>query len=78
MKAKVIVKLKNGVLDPQGEAIHRIAKTLGFDTIHNVKVGKIFEVEFLHSDVEKAKADLTILAEKLLANTVMEDYEIEL
>lgn len=75
MRAKVIVKLKNGILDPQGEVIHRVARGLGFDQIQRIQVGKIFEVELMHSDVKKAMDDLKILAEKLLANTVMEDFD---
>jgi phosphoribosylformylglycinamidine synthase PurS subunit len=78
MKAQVYVTLKNGVLDPQGEAVGRALKTLGYPQLLSVRQGKFFEVEISESDPEKAKVDLKQMSEKLLANTVMENYRIEI
>ncbi len=78
MKAKVIVKLKNGVLDPQGKAIHHAAQSLGLQNIEDVKVGKIFEVQLQAKDASAAKDELKQLSEKLLANTVIENFEVEI
>ncbi len=78
MKAKVTVKLKNGVLDPQGKAVLHAAHSLGFEEVQDIRVGKSFEIEFTDSDPKQAKERLSQLSEKLLANTVIEGFEIEI
>jgi phosphoribosylformylglycinamidine synthase len=78
MKARVFVTLKNGVLDPQGKAIGHALNGLGFASVGEVRQGKLIELELAEKDGEKAKADLKAMCEKLLANTVIEKYEIEL
>lgn len=78
IKARVIVTLKNGVLDPQGKAIEGALNALSFEGIDQVRQGKVFDVTLQHSDKKKAKADLDAMCAKLLANTVIEDYAVEL
>ena len=78
MKAKVKVTLKNGVLDPQGKAIEGALGSLGFSAVNSVRQGKYFEVELAETDKGKAQAALKSMCEKLIANTVIENYEIEL
>lgn len=78
MKARVTVTLKNGVLDPQGKAIEGALGALGFDGVDGVRQGKVFDIELEGSDTARAKADLEAMCEKLLANTVIENYAIEL
>jgi len=78
MKAKVTVKLKNGVLDPQGKAVLHAAQSLGFSEIKDVRVGKSFEIELEGKDIKQIKENLGKLSEKLLANTVIENFEIEI
>ncbi|MTI45172.1 phosphoribosylformylglycinamidine synthase [Roseibium hamelinense] len=78
MKARVTVTLKNGVLDPQGKAIEGALGGLGFDSIAAVRQGKVFDVELAHTDAGAAKADLEQMCEKLLANTVIENFAIEI
>jgi phosphoribosylformylglycinamidine synthase PurS subunit len=78
MKAKIKVTLKNGVLDPQGKAIEGALDSLGFSGIEHVRQGKYFEIDLKGSDQAKAKAQLEDICNKLLANTVIENYEIEL
>ena len=78
MKARVFITLKNGVLDPQGKAIGHALNGLGFDAVGDVRQGKLIELELAEADAEKAKADIKAMCEKLLANTVIEKYEIEL
>ena len=78
MKAKVYVTLKLGIHDPQGEAIRQSVSTLGFDSIQNVRVGKYLEIEIDETDRATAKATIKRVCEKLLANTVIEDFSIEL
>ncbi|WFE92015.1 phosphoribosylformylglycinamidine synthase subunit PurS [Roseibium porphyridii] len=78
MKARVIVTLKNGVLDPQGKAIEGALGGLGFDDVGSVRQGKVFDVELSGSDEDTAKAELEQMCEKLLANTVIENYAIEI
>ena len=78
MKARVHVTLKNGVLDPQGKAVHHALQGLGFAGVNDVRQGKFIELELDGSDVEKARAEVREMCEKLLANTVIEDYTIEL
>ncbi len=76
MKALVRVTLKPDVLDPQGKAIQKASVSLGYDAIRGVRQGKLFEVELDARDAAAAKALLTELCNKLLANPVIEDYEI--
>ncbi len=78
IKARVTVTLKNGVLDPQGKAIEGALGTLGFDGVGSVRQGKVFDVVLNHDDKAKAEADLMAMCEKLLANTVIEDFSVEL
>jgi phosphoribosylformylglycinamidine synthase subunit PurS len=78
MKARIKVTLKNGVLDPQGKAIEGALGSLGFSGIEHVRQGKYFEIDLKNSDKAKAKAELDDICRKLLANTVIENYEIEL
>ena len=77
MKARVDITLKNGVLDPQGKAIQQALGALGFGGIEGVRQGKVIELDLAETDPAKAKAALKEMCEKLLANTVIEDYRIE-
>ena len=76
MKALVHVTLKPDVLDPQGKAIKRASASLGYDAVRSVRQGKLFEVVLDAADEEQARTQLDELCEKLLANPVIEDYEI--
>ena len=78
MKARVHVTLKTGVLDPQGKAIEQALAALGFGGVDNVRQGKVIEFSLRESDRAKARADVEAMCEKLLANTVIENYAIEL
>jgi len=78
MKARVIVTLKSGVLDPQGKAIEGALKSLGVAGVDSVRQGKVFDVEMAGSDKAAAEASLRTACEKLLANTVIENYHIEI
>jgi phosphoribosylformylglycinamidine synthase len=78
MKARVTVTLKSGVLDPQGQAITGSLKSLGFDGISSVRQGKIFDLELGDADPADARMNLAAMCEKLLANTVIENYAIEI
>ncbi|SDG94274.1 phosphoribosylformylglycinamidine synthase subunit PurS [Pelagibacterium luteolum] len=78
MKARVIVTLKNGVLDPQGQAIEGSLEGLGFAGVQSVRQGKVFDVELSGADSVTAKAELERMCEKLLANTVIENYAVEI
>lgn len=78
IKARVTVTLKNGVLDPQGKAIEGALGTLGFADVGQVRQGKVFDVVLDYDDKERAEADLKAMCEKLLANTVIEDFAVEL
>lgn len=78
IKARVTVTLKNGVLDPQGKAIEGALGALGFDGIGQVRQGKVFDLQLETADKGKAEADLKAMCEKLLANTVIENYSIAL
>jgi phosphoribosylformylglycinamidine synthase len=78
MKARVIVTLKSGVLDPQGKAIEGALKSLGVGGVESVRQGKIFDIEIEGADKAKAEQTLKAAAEKLLANLVIENYRIEL
>lgn len=78
MKATIHITLKNGVLDPQGKAIENALGQLGFSGVDEVRQGKLIEVNLSENDPEKAEAALTNMCEKLLANTVIENYQIHL
>ena len=78
IKARVTVTLKNGVLDPQGKAIEGALGALGFDGVHQVRQGKLFDLELEGTDKSKAEADLKAMCEKLLANTVIENFSISI
>jgi phosphoribosylformylglycinamidine synthase subunit PurS len=78
MKARVFVTLKNGVLDPQGKAIGHALNGLGFGEVGEVRQGKLIEIELAEKDESRARDSVKAMCEKLLANTVIEKYEIEL
>ena len=78
MKALVFVTLKPDVLDPQGQAIQKAIASLGHRGVGDVRQGKVFEIELEAADATGARALLEELADKLLANTVIEDYRVEL
>ncbi|WP_136618816.1 MULTISPECIES: phosphoribosylformylglycinamidine synthase subunit PurS [Mesorhizobium] len=78
IKARITVTLKNGVLDPQGKAIEHALSGLGFGGVGAVRQGKVFDVELAESDKAKAEADLKSMCDKLLANTVIENYSVTL
>ncbi|MER9329131.1 phosphoribosylformylglycinamidine synthase subunit PurS [Mesorhizobium sp. M0152] len=78
IKARITVTLKNGVLDPQGKAIEHALSGLGFGGVGAVRQGKVFDVELAESDKTKAEADLKAMCDKLLANTVIENYSVTL
>ena len=78
MKARVHVSYKNGVLDPQGKAIGLTLANLGFDGVGDVRQGKLIELDLAESDAEVARKSVEAMCEKLLANTVIENYAIEL
>ncbi len=78
MKARVHVTLKPGVLDPQGQAIAHALGTLGFEGIEQVRQGKMIEIDLAETDARAAEATVTEMCEKLLANTVIEDYAVSL
>ncbi|HEY4133708.1 MAG TPA: phosphoribosylformylglycinamidine synthase subunit PurS [Alphaproteobacteria bacterium] len=78
MKAKVHVTLKTGVLDPQGKAIAHALGSLGFAGVESVRQGKFIELEVAETDAAKARAQIDDMCKKLLANTVIEDYRIDL
>jgi phosphoribosylformylglycinamidine synthase subunit PurS len=77
MKARVTVTLKSGILDPQGKAIEGALKTLGVNGVASVRQGKVFDIEIEIGDRAQAEAALKNAAEKLLANTVIENYRID-
>ena len=78
MKARVHVTLKPGVLDPQGEAVRHALGALGFDGVGEVRIGKVIELELEGRDPASARAEAGEMCEKLLANTVIEAYTVEL
>lgn len=78
MKARVTVTLKNGVLDPQGKAIEGALKGLGFAGVGSARQGKIIDLELDETDAEKARSDIAAMCDKLLANTVIENYSIDI
>lgn len=78
MKARVHVTLKTGVLDPQGKAIAHALSQLGYQDVNEVRTGKVIELQVDESDPEKARAEVDRMCRDLLANTVIENYDIEL
>ncbi|WP_339855857.1 phosphoribosylformylglycinamidine synthase subunit PurS [uncultured Nisaea sp.] len=78
MKATVHVTLKNGVLDPQGKAIEHALGALGFNGVNQVRQGKFLELDLSETDKDKARAQVTDMCEKLLSNTVIENYTVEI
>lgn len=78
MKAKIHVTLKNGVLDPQGKAVQSALAALGFDGVEGVRQGKYIEIDLAGSDPAAAEAQVDEMCKKLLANTVIENYSVEI
>lgn len=78
IKARVTVTLKNGVLDPQGKAIEGSLGTLGFDGVDSVRQGKVFDLSIAGDDAKAAEQSISQMCEKLLANTVIENYAVEI
>jgi phosphoribosylformylglycinamidine synthase len=78
MKARVTVTLKTGVLDPQGKAIEGALRSLGIEGVESVRQGKVFDIEIASADREKAEATLKSACDKLLANTVIENYQVDI
>jgi phosphoribosylformylglycinamidine synthase PurS subunit len=78
MKARVTVMLKSGVLDVQGEAVRHALGSLGFAGISGVRQGKVIELDLTETDADKARANVTAMCDKLLANVVIESYQIEI
>ena len=76
MKIKVIVTLKNGVLDPQGKAIQQTLNGMNFSNVNEVRQGKYFDIEIKENDENKAKSEVEEMCKKLLDNLVIEDYKI--
>ena len=77
MKARVVVTLKKSVLDPQGLAVGRALGSLGFNEVKDVRLGKIIELDLDARDASEAKKRVQDMCEKLLANTVIEEYRVE-
>lgn len=77
MKAKVIITLKNSVLDPQGKAIEGALSSLGFSGVDNVRQGKFIELDVAAESADEAQATVEAMCEKLLSNTVIENYRVE-
>ncbi|MCS6897038.1 MAG: phosphoribosylformylglycinamidine synthase subunit PurS [Nitrospira sp.] len=78
MKAKIHVTLKQGILDPQGKAVEQALDALGFKNAANVRIGKYVELDLDEQDKAKAEAEIKAMCEKLLANTIIEEYRFEL
>ena len=78
MKISTIVTLKKDVLDPQGKVVSQTLKNMGYNNIISIRQGKFFEIELNETDKEKAKGIIKEISEKLLSNTVIEDYKINL
>jgi phosphoribosylformylglycinamidine synthase len=78
MKAVVNIGLKQGVLDPAGKAVHHALNSLHFENVNDVRIGKQIVIDLDEKDPKKAEEDLTKMCEELLANTVIEDYEIKI
>jgi phosphoribosylformylglycinamidine synthase PurS subunit len=78
MKARVFVTLKSGILDPQGKAIEGALRSLGVDGVTSVRQGKVFDIEIAGDDRKRTEAVLKEAADRLLANTVIENYRVEI
>ena len=78
MKARVHVTLKEGVLDPQGEAVRHALGSLGFAGVGEVRIGKVIEVDLAATDARAARAEVDAMCRKLLANIVIENYDVEI
>ena len=78
MKARVTVMLKGGILDPQGEAVKNALNSLGYNQVNSIRQGKVLEINLSETSKEKARKTIEKMCEKLLANTVVENYEIEI
>jgi phosphoribosylformylglycinamidine synthase len=78
MKARVHVTLKDGVLDPQGKAVMGSLSSLGFSGVNDIRQGKFIEIDMESTDVETARKQVTEMCEKLLANTIIENYSIDI
>jgi phosphoribosylformylglycinamidine synthase len=78
VKAKIHITLKNGVLDPQGKAVGHALGSLGFGGIKDVRQGKYIEIDLEDTDIDKARENVDIMCRQLLANTVIENYDIEI
>ena len=78
MKARITVTLKSGVLDPQGRAIANALHSLGFGGVEDVRQGKLIEVQLKAENEAEARAELDAMCKQLLANTVIENYQVEI
>ncbi len=78
MKARILITLKTGVLDPQGKAIQKALGSLNFDGIDGVRQGKVIEIDLAETNEVAARKQVSDMCDKLLANTVIENYDIEL
>ena len=78
MKAKVYVRLKKGVLDPQGMTIQRSLQSLGYDEVSGVRQGKVFEMDLSATDAARARERLEEMSRRLLSNPVIEDFSVEI
>tara|TARA_B100000575_G_C23096758_1_gene632605 strand:- start:413 stop:652 length:240 start_codon:yes stop_codon:yes gene_type:complete len=78
LKARVTVMLKSGILDPQGEAIKNALNSLGYNEVSSIRQGKVIEINLNETSEEKAKNNIEKMCKKLLANTVVENYQIEI
>ena len=77
MKVRLIIMLKQGVLDPQGKAINHALHNLSFEEVQDVRVGRVIDLEVTETSSEKVKARATEMAQQLLANGVIEDFQVE-
>lgn len=78
MRARIHITLKDGVLDPQGKAVGQALSALGFAGVGEVRQGKVIDIDLAETDPDRARQSLEEMCERLLANTVIEDYEIDL
>lgn len=78
MKATIFITLKNGILDPQGRAVQQSLEVLGFDSVRDVRIGKLMEINLEDSDTQAAEQTIEAMCQKLLANPVIEDFRYEI
>ncbi|MEE9232282.1 MAG: phosphoribosylformylglycinamidine synthase subunit PurS [Nitrospirales bacterium] len=78
MKAKIFVTLKDGILDPQGRAVQQSLQALGFESVNDVRIGKYLELDLKDTDTQAAEEVIKAMCQKLLANTVIEDFRYEI